>query len=135
MQAGGLDGPGQLADDVAPGAHFRRAPVGKAAVVHRESVVVFGHGHDIAGPGRLEQRGPFPGVEFLGLEKRDEVLVAEFGLRPIGLQVVFVLGRILDIHLARIPFAAEGGDGIDAPVDEDAELGVEIPFRDFLRFQ
>ena len=36
----------QLADDVALGAHLGRAPIGEAAVVHGETVVMLGHRHD-----------------------------------------------------------------------------------------
>ena len=33
------------------------------------------------------------------------------------------------IHVARIPFVFRGGNRIDAPVDEDAELRVFVPLR------
>ena len=39
------------------------------------------------------------------------------------------------IHVARIPFAAKRRNGIDAPMDEDAELGVLVPCRSLVLLQ
>src|ERR1700756_2933781 len=71
----------------------------------------------------------------LRLEHGDEVLVAELVLGTIGGDVVGILGRSLAVHISWIPFAAKRRDGIDAPMDEDAELGVAIPRRSFIRLQ
>jgi hypothetical protein len=109
--------------------HLGRAPVGEGAVVHGEAVVVLGHGNHIAEAGGLEERRPSPGVELLGLEHRDEVLVAELGLRTIGGEVVRELLLALLVHVPGIPLVAECGHGVDAPVDEDPELGVLVPPR------
>ena len=67
------------------------------------------------------------------MKRRDEVLVAELVLRAVGLDVVLELLRALLVHVAGIPLVAEGGHGIDAPVDEDAELAVLVPRRRLVR--
>ena len=126
LRAHGL---GQLADDVALRAHLRRAPVGERAVVHREAVVVLGDRHHVPRARLLEQRRPLRGVESLGRERRDEVLVAERRLRPVGGHVVRELRRALLVHVARIPLVAERGHRVEAPMDEDAELAVLVPRR------
>ena len=101
------------------------------AVEHRKAVVVFGDRHDIAGAGCPEQLCPIAGIEGLGLQHRDEVLVAKPVLRPVGLDVM-LKGRIaFRVHVAGVPLTAKGRDGVDAPMDEDAELGICIPLRDF----
>ena len=49
--------------------------------------------------------------------------------------MVFVFFGAGAVHVAWIPFAAEGGDAVNAPVDEDAELGVFVPVGDFVFLQ
>ena len=73
------DGPGQLADHVAPGSPLDRAPLREGVVVHREAVVVLGHWHHVAGTRRLEQGRPAPGVELLGEPDPFEQLMRDTG--------------------------------------------------------
>ena len=42
---------------------------------------------------------------------------------------MFIGRAARDVHVARVPLIGEGWHGVDAPVDEDAELGVAEPFR------
>ena len=62
----------------------------------------------------------------------DEVLVAEVPLWAEGVAVVLVDRRARPVHLARIPLAGVGGDAVRTPVDEDAELAVDVPVRDLI---
>ena len=39
---------------------------------------------------------------------------------------------LIEVHSPRVPLVAERRDGVDAPVDEDAELGVLVPVRDIV---
>ena len=71
----------------------------------------------------------------LSLEHGYEILVAEPILRTIGGDVVGILGGSLTIHIPGIPFAAKRGHGIDAPMDEDAELGVTVPYGSLVLLQ
>ena len=48
---------------------------------------------------------------------------------------MFEILTALEIHVAWIPFAAEGRNSIDAPMNEDAELGVPVPVRYFVVLQ
>ena len=91
--------------------------------------MVLGDGHDVAGARGLEQRRPLPGVELLGPEHGDEVLVAETRLRPPGFDVVPEGRLVLLVHVPGIPLVAESGYGVDAPMDEDPELRVLVPRR------
>ena len=68
----------QFADDIAFGAHLAGAPFSIAGIPHREAVVVFGDGAGEFGARPLEELGPLIGVEALGGEHGDEVLVAEY---------------------------------------------------------
>jgi len=125
-----VDGGGtQLADHVAFGPHLHGVPMRQGAAVHLEPVVVFGHREVVPGARLGEQVGPFIGVEPFRGEHRDEILVAEFGLRTVGLAMVVEFGVSLDVHVARIPFVAVFGHGVQSPVGEDAELGVGEPCR------
>ena len=86
--------------------------------------MVLGDRHDEPRPGLLEQSRPGVRVIVLRRELGDEVFVAELGLRPVGFDVVLELRRPLLVHVAGIPLAAESGDAVQPPMNEDAELGV-----------
>jgi len=128
-QAFRADGGRELAHDVALWSTPRRRPLGEGAVVHGEAVVVLGHGYHVSGACCLEQSGPAPGVELLGLEALDEVLVAELRLRAVGGDVVVELLLAALVHVPRVPLVAEGGHRVGAPMDEDPQLAVEVPPR------
>ena len=98
-----------------------------AGVVHGKAVAVLGDRHDIARAGVDKEIEPGIGIEVLGAKHGDEVLVAEFRLRAVGFNVVPEGGGAFHIHVARIPLVSECRNRIDAPVDEDAELGVAKP--------
>jgi len=100
--------------------------------VRLEAVVVLGDGDDVLRAGVVEEGGPGVRVKVLGFEFGNEVLVAEGGLGTVGGDVMLELGRVLDVHVAGVPLVAEAGDGVEAPVDEDAELGVLIPGGDLV---
>ena len=98
--------------------------------------MVFGDRNDVASTGVLEQLGPLSGVKLFGFELGNEILVAELFLRAVGLDVmleeVVATPIAIDVHLPRIPFAAERRHAVSTPVDEDAELGVLVPLRDLV---
>ena len=88
---------------------------------------MLGYRNDIPRAGFGEEIEPRIGVEVLRAEHGDEILIAEFGLRPVGCNVVFERSIARDVHVARIPFVSECRNGINAPVDENAELGIAKP--------
>ncbi len=88
---------------------------------------MLGYGNYVLCAGAGEEIDPFVGVEFFGAEHGDEVFVAEFGEWAVGGDLVLVGGAAGDVDVAGVPLVGEGGDGVDAPVDEDAELGVLEP--------
>ena len=96
---------------------------------------MLGHGHDELRPRLLEERRPLARVIPLGLEERDEILVAEARLRSVGRDVVFELVGPGRVHVPRVPLVAEGGHGVDAPMNEDAELPVQVPRGHLEAFQ
>ena len=89
--------------------------------------MVLPNGNHVLGAGLLEQIGPRLGIEFFRLEPGNKVFVAEFRLRAEGSQVMGELRRALFVHVPRVPFVAEGGNRVDAPMKENAELGILIP--------
>ena len=75
-------------------------------------------------PASLKSCGPRVGVVFGDGEEGDEVLVAEL----VGWAVVLgVPGHVGGVHVLDVPLVDARGDGVKAPVDEDAELGLVEP--------
>ena len=113
----------------APGA------AGLGAGPEAEAFVVLGGRHDVLGAGAREEVGPLVGVEQLGRELRGEILVVEI------LAVVSSCGTATrrcpascstccsSTTRRTAPTWPQAGHRVDAPVDEDAELGVEEPLR------
>ena len=124
VSAGGIT---QLAQHVAVRAGFRRVPMGQLAAIHLVSVMVFGDRAVVARAGGSEQVEPRVRIESFGGEHRNEILIAERGLRSVSLPVVFEFRVAFDVHVARIPFVAVFGHGVETPVGEDAEFGVGEP--------
>ena len=88
--------------------------------------------HHVLRSGYLKQARPCDRVEMLRLEQGNEVFVPELVRRAVGRQMVLVLLRVRSIHVAGIPFAAKRRHGVNAPVNEDPELGVAIPIGYFV---
>lgn len=135
MQPLRANGLGQFAQQVALGPHLHRRPVGQLGVVQRKAVMVLGHRHHIARAGRAEQLGPAIRVELGRGELGNQILVAEARLRAVGGHVMGEFLGTFQIHVARIPLAAECRHREHAPVDEDAELGVVVPRRRLICLQ
>lgn len=120
---------GQLAQQIASGSHLHRGPVGELGVVQREAVMVLGHRHHIARAGVAEQLGPAIRIELGRGELGNQILVAGACLRPVARHVMGEFLGSLQVHVARIPLAAERRHREHAPMDEDAELGIVVPRR------
>ena len=118
-----------------------QAAIGLRALPQGEAFVVLRSQRDVLRAGALEDIGPVVGIVELGAEHRGEIEVREIGAvdalvefpgrRPL---VVLVLGERVPIPLGVAGLAldidgGEGRHGVDAPVDEDAELGVGVPLR------
>ena len=119
----------QLSQHVPPGPHLGRVPVRNLAFVHLEAVMVLRHRYHVLSACPGEQLRPGIRIELVRREHGDEILIAEFRMFPIGLQMVLILRGIFYIHVPGVPLAAESGHAVDSPVNEDAELGVSVPFR------
>ncbi len=132
MQALGADGGGEFTGGVTLGPHFDSGPIGDVRVVHCESIVMLGHGDDVASAGVFKEFGPVVGIPFGSGEKRDKIFIAESVLRAEVVAVVLEGGIFLLVHIAGIPFVFRAGDRVDTPVNEDAEFGVLIPLGNFV---
>src|SRR5690242_8624486 len=97
--------------------------------------MMFRDGYDIARACLLEQRRPRCGVESFSCEEWDKVFVPEAGLRSKGFDVVLEFFRAFQIHLARIPFVTEGGNRIDAPMNEYPEFRIPVPLGHAIAFE
>lgn len=128
LEALPADGALQLSHDVAARTHARGVPAIHAAIPHGKAVGMFGHRTHIARSGILEKSYPCVGVEVNRGEGRRKVLVTEFIQRSISGDVVVVLRPAGKIHEVRVPLIAKGRDGIKAPMEVNAELGVAVPF-------
>ena len=117
----------KCAHNIAMRAHLHRIPRGNVRVVHRKAVTVLSHGNYVARAGTCKQVNPCVGIEVLGTELRNEVLVAELRLRSVHLNVMLELGASRDVHVAGIPLVSKCRDGVHTPMNEDAELCIPIP--------
>ena len=119
----------QLAQHVAARSHFKCVPVRKLAFIHLESIVVLGYRHHIFCARFCDKIHPLRRVELLRPEHGNKVLIAEPVLRAVDGKMMFIRLCALHVHIARIPLAAVRRNGINAPVDENAQLRILIPFR------
>ena len=91
---------------------------------------MFGDGNDILRTGSFEELRPFSGVEMLGAKLWDQIFVT---LRIIAVRELLfeiLVGAVfLVVHVAGIPLILGRRNGVDAPVDEDAEFRVLVPLR------
>ena len=139
FQARGAGGVGEFAHEVTLGANLGGVPwaapgaAGFGARPQRETFVVLGGWDDVFHAGAREEIRPLFGVEELGGEFRCEVFVIEIGTvifgvegAPVGPFGLFARDAV-PIPLRVFAFLAVGGNGVDAPVNENAELGVEKP--------
>src|SRR5664279_1089818 len=122
----------QFSGGVALGADLRHSPVAQAAVVHRETVMMLRHGHHIFRSCFFEELCPRGSIEVFGFEHWNEILVAELVLGAVRSDLVLVFGSALLIHGSWIPFIAESRDGIDAPMNENPEFCVPVPFGNLI---
>ena len=43
--------------------------------------------------------------------------------------MMLVFNRVGEVHIARVPLITEGWDAVHPPMDEDAELGIQVSVR------
>src|SRR5581483_2829151 len=121
-------------------------PVGLFVPSEGEALVVLGGGHNVFGSRADEDVGPMVRVEEFGAKHRGEIEVRKVGAvdplveLPGGSAVAGGTGSFLafsqgiPIPLGVFGFVfdvngREGGNGVNTPVDEDAEFGVGVPGR------
>src|ERR1700739_3280617 len=115
---------------VALGSHLHDRPVRQAGVVHREAIVMLGHGNDVPRSRGFEQLRPVGSVEVLGAEKGNQILVTLRVLTCRKMLFEVLIGTVLlVVHIAWIPFVLGRRYRVDTPVNEDAELRVLVPLR------
>ena len=123
----------ELLDDVAFRAELDRVASGDLRVPKGEPLVMLGRQHVVLSARVLEQLDPALRVPLGGGEHRDEVVVVEalaVRLRVVGVRRIVGILQVLPVPLG--VFLADrcpAGHRVDAPVDEDAELGVVEPVR------
>lgn len=93
-----------------------------------EAVVMLGHRHDVLRARLFKEVQPLPGIKLLPLEQGNKVLVSKRLMVAIGLFVMGIFRCPFEVHVPGIPLVSKGRNGVNAPMDEDAELGVVIPF-------
>ncbi|TKW49467.1 hypothetical protein CTA1_456 [Colletotrichum tanaceti] len=135
VRGGGVE---ELAEQVPLGAVVDGGAVrGRPGVEEGEAVVVLGRDDEVLGAGVGEQVDPRLGVEPRGVEVREGVVVRPVGAvgrEPVAVKVgavaLRVVGRVPPVPLGVALVGrrvAPARDGVGAPVDEDAELGVVEP--------
>ena len=137
-------GVGQVAEEVALRSDIDRVPgaapgrVGLLAWPEREALMVLRGERDVLRAGALEDVGPVVGIVQLGAEHRARSPSTgnwrrrrACGISHVGsaCRSVGLWSSEFQYHSAYLPTGREGRHGIDAPVNEDAELGVGVPLR------
>ena len=140
----------EIAEDVAPGAGLDGVPgtapgcAGFFAGPQSEALVMLGSEGYVFGTRAGEDVGPMIGIEEFGAKLRGEILVVKVG--SVSLLMVgpgarfngfgaafFAVGHRVPIPFGIGEFARNDWrvrrDGVDAPVDEDAEFGFVKPGR------
>ena len=90
------------------------------------------HRHYIFGSGLPEKLRPSVRLEMLGAKQREKVLVAKIHMSAVGLNVMLVFRRSLNIHVAGIPLVTEGGHTVYSPVNKDSEFGFPVPLGNMI---
>jgi hypothetical protein len=94
--------------------------------------MMLGSGDDIFGAGTMENIGPLVRVPKFDPEERGELFIIEilavvlFVELPPGI-VGFLIGHALPVPFGILFGSAPTGDRVDAPMDENAELGIGEP--------
>ena len=117
------------ADQIPLGPHLGSIPLGEAASIHLETVMVLRHRHHIARTGPAEQVCPGGGVEVFCPEHGNKILVAKILVGAVGFQVMLVSLFPGYVHIARIPFAVKGRHAVQSPMDENAQPALPDPGR------
>ncbi len=119
-------GDGEFTHQVPLRTHASSAPWGEVAVVHRKVAVVLGDGDDVFCSGVSEAINPLIGVALVRSEEGDEVFVTELIWVAVVVGMPLHVGRV---HMGLVPLVEASRDGVEAPVNEDAELRFVEPAR------
>ena len=120
--------------DVLLRSHVHRVPARILRVPQVEVIVVHAHADEVLCAGLLVEAHQMVGIPTGGLPDIDQILVANLGRMPIVFQMMLILLRSLDIHVARVPVAVFNGR-LRPPMRPDAELGIAEPFRNPVSLQ
>ena len=125
-----------LTQTVALRPHLGSAERSDLRVPHCKAIVMFGNDTAKACASLLEKQRPLVGIEMLGLEHRDKVVVAEFRKRSVDSLLSFALAhqellalriltaRCIAVHVMKILFVTVSRNAIHPPMAIDAELGI-----------
>ena len=121
----------EFADDIALGPHVGGIPLVHTTVPEGEPVMVLRNGSGELRTGGLEQPRPFPGIELLGGEQGNEVLVAELRGRSERSFVIVELRVAGAVHVVGVPgsVGTAGRYAVETPMRIDAELRFPQPLR------
>ena len=108
--------------------HLIGIPVRYFTLIHLESIMKFRNRNHIPGSRFLEQIRPLLRIKALSPKHGDKILIPKILMRPIGLDMMFVFRRILNIHISWIPFVSKRRNAEDPPVDKNPEFCVSVPF-------
>ena len=124
----------QLREQVPPRPDVR-IPVGRMRRgIQSVAVVMLCGRHNISSPSRLKELHPSGRIKEAGREERRERLVRPPG-RVLRLHEAEHVGILLHFPVIPEPFTGKGRDRVDAPMDEDAKLGVVVPRGERPRIQ
>src|SRR5271157_1022158 len=96
-----------------------------------ETVMMIGKRNEDPRAGLLVARDELVGFPVQQRPLCAKVFVSEPGGWPIMFEVIFVLPRPLNVHVARVPITGFGHT-LRAPMGPDAELSVAVPFGTFV---
>src|SRR5579863_3883280 len=94
--------------------------------------MMLGDGDDVLRTGFFKDPSPLGGIEVFGFEERDQILVTLNRIAAVARTEVAVGALAGTVHVAGIPLVLGGRNRVDAPMNEDAELGILVPLRLFV---
>ena len=116
------------AADILVRAHLNGIEAVQRGIIVEEMVVMHGLADKIARTGLYIEIHEGFRIKLFGLPQCAEILVAKLGRVAVMTQMIEVLRRALDVHVAGIPVAVHG-NRLRAPVGPDAEFSVAEPVR------
>ena len=90
----------ELTEDIALWTHVYAGIFRKYTVIHLKTIMMLGNGYYIPCTGFFKEVSPFGSIEIRRGKHRNKILVSKIFMRPIGLYVMLIFRRTLNVHIS-----------------------------------